>query len=127
MSTTNDNTMAYRMLGNTGLQVSALSFGFWASYGHKDDLKDDAGLTIAKDVLRVARKGGINFFDNAEAYADGDAEIIMGKAIVALRKEDPELWRRSDILISTKIFWGGKGVNETGLSRKHLNEGMDGE
>jgi len=67
-------------------------------------------MTAAKDY-------GVNFFDNAEAYADGNAEIVMGNV---LKKTN---WRRSDIVISTKIFWGGKSVNENGLSRKHIIEG----
>merc|ERR550532_302078 len=82
---------------------------------------------MAKQCLTVARDSGINLFDNAEAYGTpkGAAEAIMGQAIEELRKEDPVKWRRSDILISTKIFWGGDGVNENGLSRKHIIEGVD--
>jgi aryl-alcohol dehydrogenase-like predicted oxidoreductase len=60
--------MYYRMLGNTGLQVSVLSYGFWATFGVKSDLKDSAGVEMAKECLRTARNGGINLFDNAEAY-----------------------------------------------------------
>jgi voltage-dependent potassium channel beta subunit len=123
----NDNSMAFRVLGNTGLQVSVFSFGFWGTYGSKADLKDDEGLEAAKDVLRAAREVGVNLFDNAEAYGSprGSAERIMGEAIQQLRKEDPELWRRSDLIITTKIFWGGDGINEKGLSVKHIREGMD--
>ena len=75
--------------------------------------------------MRIARNGGVNFFDNAETYGkkQGDAEIIMGQALQQLIKEDSVLWRRSDIVVSTKIFWGGSGVNEKGLSRKHIREG----
>eukprot|EP01084_Bolivina_argentea_P060375 110312_1 len=115
--------MEYRMLGGTGLKVSTLSFGFWGTYGLKE------GLDRCVSVLRIVRKAGVNFFDNAEAYGkeNGDAEIIMGQAIQKLKKEDPKSWRRSDIIISTKIFWGpGKGVNEVGLSRKHVIEGVNG-
>eukprot|EP00466_Bigelowiella_natans_P001912 jgi/Bigna1/89898/estExt_fgenesh1_pg.C_570093 len=111
------NKMAYRMLGNSGLQVSVLAYGFWATFGDKNDLKGDSGVDMAKKCLRAARKGGVNLFDNAEGYGSGRAERIMG--------EDPALWRRSDILITTKIFWGGRGVNELGLSRKHIVEGLD--
>ncbi len=118
------NEMAFRVLGNSGLQVSVLSYGFWATYGAKADMMDQEGINKAKDILRIARKGGINLFDNAEAYGSGRAETIMGEAIQQLRREDPEAWRRSDILLTTKLFWGGQGVNEKGLSRKHLNEGM---
>lgn len=121
-----NDTMYYRMLGNTGLQVSVLSFGFWATFGAKPDIKGDPGIERAKDILREARKGGVNFFDNAETYGSpqGSAELIMGEAIRQLREEDPELWRRTDIMVSTKIFWGGPGVNEKGLSRKHIKEGL---
>lgn len=115
-----------RMLGNTGLQVSVVSYGFWATFGAKDDLKDDQGVKVAKECLKVARDAGINFFDNAEVYGKGAAEEVMGQAIEELRKEDPVKWRRSDILISTKLFFGaGEGVNEKGLSRKHIIEGLD--
>ena len=84
----------------------------------------DEGIEMAKRCLTVARKGGINLFDNAEAYGRGRAELIMGEAIAQLQQENPVLWRRSDILITTKIFWGGDGQNETGLSRKHIMEGV---
>ena len=119
------NTMPYRMLGRTGLQVSVFSYGFWATFGVKEGLTDDAGIERAMECLRVARAGGVNLFDNAEVYGSprGEAERIMGEAIARLRLEDPEGWRRSDILITTKIFWGGDGVNEKGLSRKHILEG----
>lgn len=119
--------MYYRMLGNTGLQVSVLSYGFWATYGVKDDLTEDDGIAMAKQCLSLARKAGVNLFDNAEAYGNpvGEAERIMGEALSQLADEDPETWRRSDILITTKIFWGGAGVNEKGLSRKHIMEGLD--
>jgi hypothetical protein len=119
--------MPMRMLGHTGLQVSVLSYGFWATFGDKSDLKDNDGLEAAKACLRTARKYGCNLFDNAEVYGrpTGEAERIMGLAIESLRVEDPLLWRRSDILITTKIFWGGDGVNERGLSRKHIIEGVD--
>lgn len=123
-----ESSMRYRMLGNTGLQVSVLSFGFWATFGVKSDLANDQdGIDKAKECLRIARAAGINLFDNAEAYGEpyGTAEIIMGKAISQLREEDPELWRRSDILITTKLFWGGSGVNEKGLSKKHIMEGLN--
>ena len=115
------------MLGSTGLQVSVLSFGFWATYGVKDGLSNDEGINMAKECMSLARLNGINLFDNAEAYGNpaGAAEEIMGEAMVQLQKEDPEMWRRSEILVSTKIFWGGVGVNERGLSRKHINEGLD--
>ncbi len=77
---------------------------------------------MAKECLRVARDGGINLFDNAETYGNpqGEAERLMGVAIKELAEEDPVKWRRSELIITTKIFWGGPGVNEKGLSRKHV-------
>ena len=118
-----DDDVEYRLLGNTGLKISTLSFGFWATYGVKE------GVDRCVSVLRICRKAGINFFDNAEYYGKeyGDAETIMGKALIRLQKEDPKLWRRSDIVITTKLFWGpGGGQNELGLSRKHVMEGING-
>lgn len=118
--------MYYRMLGNTGLQVSVLSYGFWATFGTKNDLQNDDGLEKAISCLKTARDGGINTFDNAEVYGKGEAERIMGEALKRLRIEDPEKWRRSDIIITTKLFWGfSGGVNEIGLSKKHIMEGAD--
>eukprot|EP00604_Paraphysomonas_vestita_P002821 CAMPEP_0174818048 /NCGR_PEP_ID=MMETSP1107-20130205/641_1 /TAXON_ID=36770 /ORGANISM="Paraphysomonas vestita, Strain GFlagA" /LENGTH=359 /DNA_ID=CAMNT_0016029361 /DNA_START=87 /DNA_END=1166 /DNA_ORIENTATION=- len=119
--------MYYRMLGNTGLQVSVLSYGFWATFGAKDDLNDQQGIDVAKACLRVARDAGVNLFDNAEAYGNpnGEAERIMGVALKQLQEEDPVKWRRSELVITTKIFWGADGVNERGLSRKHIIEGID--
>ena len=119
--------MYYRMMGNTGLQTSVLSYGFWATFGVKEGLENEEGIERAKECLRVARQGGINLFDNAEVYGNprGEAERIMGEAMAELREEDPDMWRRSDILVSTKIFWGGDGVNEKGLSRKHIWEGLE--
>ncbi len=117
--------MYYRMLGNTGLQTSVLSYGFWATFGVKEGLTDQAGIDMAKRCLTTARQAGINLFDNAETYGvpQGEAERVMGEAISQLMQEEPHLWRRSDLLITTKIFWGGSGVNETGLSKKHIIEG----
>jgi len=112
--------MEYRLLGGTGLKVSVLSFGFWATFGVKE------GLERCVSILRICRNAGINFFDNAELYGknSGDAETIMGQGLQLLKKEDPEKWRRTDLVITTKIFWGGSGQNEKGLSRKHVVEGM---
>ena len=124
---TDTTAMPFRMLGRTGLQVSVFSYGFWATFGVKEGLKHGDGIDRAVACLKVARAGGVNLFDNAEVYGSprGEAERIMGEAIARLRSEDPESWRRSDILITTKIFWGGDGVNEKGLSRKHIMEGTD--
>ena len=119
--------MPMRLLGNTGLQVSVLSYGFWATFGAKDNLMDQKGIDAAKACLSTARDAGINLFDNAEAYGTpfGAAELIMGEALRQLSAEDPKKWRRSDLVITTKIFWGGHGVNEKGLSVKHMREGLD--
>lgn len=104
--------MQYRHLGRTGLKVSLLSYGSWVSFGNQIDVKD------AKLLLSRCRECGVNFFDNAEVYANGRAEEIMGQAIKELG------WKRSDVVISTKIFWGGPGPNDKGLSRKHIVEGV---
>jgi voltage-dependent potassium channel beta subunit len=103
--------MEYRHLGSSGLQVSALSLGAWITYGQQ------VGADSAFDCMMAAYEAGVNFFDNAEAYADGKAETIMGDVI---RRAG---WKRSDLIVSTKIFWGGGGPNDTGLSRKHVIEG----
>ena len=86
--------MYYRMLGSTGLQVSVLSFGFWATFGVKEGLNSDKGVSIAKKCMSLARKNGINLFDNAETYGNpvGEAERIMGRAMDQLKNEDPESW-----------------------------------
>jgi voltage-dependent potassium channel beta subunit len=103
--------MEYRYLGKSGLQVSALSLGAWVTMGGQID--DQTSL----DCMQVAYEAGVNFFDNAEAYSHGKAEIVMGNAI---KKAG---WRRSELVISTKLFWGGSAPNLTGLSRKHIIEG----
>ncbi|MBU0755480.1 MAG: aldo/keto reductase [Planctomycetes bacterium] len=103
--------MEYRFLGASGLKISALSLGAWVTYG------DQVGEEIALECMKTAFEAGVNFFDNAEVYAGGRAETIMGNVIKKLG------WKRSDLVISTKIFWGGKGPNDRGLSRKHIVEG----
>ncbi len=103
--------MEYRFLGNSGLQVSVLSLGAWVTYGGQ------VGEEIATECMTAAFEEGVNFFDNAEAYAGGNAEIVMGNVI---KKAG---WKRSDLVVSTKIFWGGRGPNDRGLSRKHILEG----
>jgi voltage-dependent potassium channel beta subunit len=105
--------MEYRRLGGSGLQVSALSLGAWITIGGQ--IGEEATL----ECMRTAREAGVNFFDNAEAYAHGNAETVMGKAIRRLG------WKRSDVVVSTKLFWGGHGPNDLGLSRKHLREGTE--
>jgi len=99
-------------LGNSGLKVSVLSLGAWVTYGNQ--VKEEE---VAYECMKAAFEGGVNFFDNAEVYGNGNAEIVMGKVI------KKAAWKRSDLVISTKIFWGGKGPNDKGLSRKHIIEG----
>jgi voltage-dependent potassium channel beta subunit len=105
--------MEYRFLGNSGLKVSALSFGAWVTFGPQ--MNEDK----AAECMHLAHDAGVNFFDNAEVYAAGLAEDLMGKV---LKKSG---WKRSDYVVSTKIFWGGEGPNDRGLSRKHIVEGTD--
>ncbi len=105
--------MEYRHLGSSGLQISALSLGAWVTYGGQ------VGEEVALECMKAARDAGVNFFDNAEGYARGNAETVMGNVVKKLG------WKRSDLVISTKIFWGGSGPNETGLSRKHIIEGAN--
>jgi voltage-dependent potassium channel beta subunit len=108
--------MEYRQLGRCGLQVSALSFGAWVNF------EGGADLGLAKECLAVARDAGVNYFDNAEAYGDGLAEELMGRAIADLR------WPRHSYVLSTKIF---KGLHEMPnmwctLNRKYLQHAIDG-
>ena len=106
--------MEYRHLGKAGVKVSELSLGAWVTYGNQFGIKE------AKEIMSAAYDAGVNFFDNAEAYASGQAETIMGQALKELG------WTRKDYLVSTKIFWGGKGPNDRGLSYKHIIEGVNG-
>jgi voltage-dependent potassium channel beta subunit len=105
--------MDYRNLGRSGLKVSTLSFGSWVTFGTQ--LDEDG----AAQCMQTAFDAGVNFFDNAEAYAGGQSETLMGK-VIAKRG-----WKRSDLVVSTKIFWGGSGPNDSGVSRKHLIEGTN--
>jgi len=105
--------MDYRHLGKAGVKVSELSLGAWVTYGNQFGVKE------AKEIMAAAYDAGVNFFDNAEAYASGQAELIMGKALKELG------WARKDYLVSTKIFWGGEGPNDQGLSYKHIIEGVN--
>lgn len=120
-------TMRYNKLGDSGLLVSELSFGSWVTFQNDGQLSEaEACLALMKE----AYLGGVNFFDNAEAYGAGDAETLMGEAI-RLGVEQ-EIWDREDLVISTKIFNGtaakwrdtAMGMNRVGLSRKHLWEGL---
>jgi len=106
--------MEYRRMGKTGLQLSVLSFGSWVTF-HKQI--DDS---ISDELMGIAYDNGINFFDNAEVYAAGESEKMMGRV---LKKK---AWDRTSYCVSSKVFfgWRGKGnkPNQTGLSRKHLTE-----
>ncbi|MFD2919957.1 aldo/keto reductase [Terrimonas rubra] len=106
--------MEYRYMGKTGLQLSLLSFGSWVSF-HKQI--DDS---VADELMGIAYDNGVNFFDNAEIYALGESEKMMGRV---LKKKN---WERSSYTVSSKAFWGWRGEknkpNQTGLSRKHLVE-----
>jgi voltage-dependent potassium channel beta subunit len=101
--------MHYNKLGKAGIKVSEISFGSWITFAKQ------LGLDQVRECMHTAHDHGVNFFDNAEGYAHGESELLMGKIL----KE----FRREDLVISTKIFWGGNGPNDTGLSRKHLLEG----
>jgi voltage-dependent potassium channel beta subunit len=105
-------TMQYRQLGKSGLQISALSFGAWVTFGKQ------IGDPVAHQLMHAAYDAGVNFFDNAEAYADGKAEEVMG----AILKNSG--WRRSSYLVSSKVFfgWEDEKPNQSGLSRKHVFE-----
>jgi len=109
--------MQYRHLGRSGLQVSAISLGGWLTYG------GHVGDEGAFSCMKAAYDAGINFFDCAEGYAEGQSEIVMGEAIKKFN------WKRNDLVISTKINWGGAfgdvPVNNFGLSRKHIIEGLN--
>lgn len=106
--------MEYRYMGKTGLQLSVLSFGSWVTF-HKQ--VDDS---MADRLMGIAYDQGINFFDNAEVYARGESELMMGRV---LKKKN---WDRASYVLSSKAYFGSRGPknkpNQTGLSRKHLTE-----
>jgi voltage-dependent potassium channel beta subunit len=111
--------MHYRRLGRSGLQVSTLSLGSWVTYHNQIDAK------AAADMLAAAMDAGVNFFDNAEGYASGQSELVMGQAFKALK------WPRLNYIVSTKFFWGlsreGNTVNRKDtLNRKYLSQAIDG-
>ena len=108
--------MEYRQLGRVGIRVSELSLGSWITFGHQ------VNADAAVELMRLAWEAGVNFFDNAESYAHGAAEEIMGTALRRLG------WRRGSYLISTKFYWGlHRNVNERNtLNRKRLIEGING-
>jgi voltage-dependent potassium channel beta subunit len=100
----------YRRLGSAGIRLSEVSLGAWVTYGGQ------VGEDVATKCMSKAYELGVNFFDNAEAYAHGNAEVVMGNVIKKLG------WKREDIVVSSKVFWGGQGPNDHGLSRKHIYE-----
>ena len=100
--------MNYRRLGKTGLKVSELSYGSWVTFSFQ------LGLDEATNIMKLAYENGVNFFDNAEAYASGESEIIMGEAIKNLG------WSRDSFIVSSKVFWGGEKPTQRGLSHKHI-------
>jgi voltage-dependent potassium channel beta subunit len=102
--------MEYRRLGKSGLLLSELSLGSWVTFGHQ------VGENIAEDCMKLAYENGVNFFDNAEAYASGKSEEVMGKVLKKMG------WDRTSYVVSTKVFWGGKLPNQIGLSKKHIIE-----
>ena len=108
--------MEYRHLGRTGIRVSELSFGSWVTFKNQVDVK------AAVEIMSAAYDAGVNFFDNAEVYASGKSEEVMGAALKQLK------WRRSSYLVTTKFFWGlNDGINERNtLNRKRLIEGING-
>lgn len=115
--------MQYRRLGRSGLQVSELSLGSWVTYHNQVDTK------AATEMLAAAFDAGINFFDNAEVYAKGESEVVMGAALKALK------WPRLNYLVSTKFFWGMERApagesrlanRQDTLNRKYLMQAIDG-
>ncbi|MBQ19642.1 MAG: aldo/keto reductase [Flavobacteriales bacterium] len=107
--------MEYRRLGKSGLQLSELSLGSWLTFGKQ------IGNNIAEDLMKLAYNNGVNFFDNAEIYARGESEIVMGKILKKMK------WDRDSYVVSSKVFFGYRGTentkpNQNGLSRKHVFE-----
>ena len=105
--------MNYRRLGKAGLKLSELSLGSWVTFG------EQIGEDAASACMKAAYESGVNFFDNAEAYANGKSETVMGNVLKKMG------WPRTSYVVSTKIFWGGDGPNDTGLSHKHIVEGVN--
>ena len=102
--------MEYRRMGKSGLQLSALSFGSWVTFGSQIQDK------TSEQLMQIAYDNGVNFFDNAEAYASGKSEEIMGQILNKMN------WDRSTFIVSSKVFWGGDKPNQKGLMRKHIVE-----
>jgi len=111
--------MQYRRLGRSGLKVSLLSFGSWVTFANADQIET---AKQAAECLNAAKEAGVNFFDNAEAYAGGESERVMGEAIKELG------WKRHEYVVSTKLFWGLHSVPNmrNTLNRKYLTQAIDG-
>jgi len=105
--------MEYRNLGKSGLKISCLSFGSWVTFVNQ--LTESTALTC----MSIAKDHGVNFFDNAEAYASGKSEILMGKLFKKLK------WSRDSFIVSSKAFWGGELPTQRGLSKKHLHDACE--
>lgn len=101
--------MEYRQLGRSGLQVSSLSYGSWLTL-------DNQSAEIQKHCMHAAYDAGVNFFDNAEVYSNGESELVMGRIL----KEAG--WSRDSFILSSKVFWGGNKPTQRGLSRKHITD-----
>ncbi len=102
--------MEYKRLGKSGLQLSTFSLGSWITFGNQ--IQDNT----SEDLMKKAYDNGINFFDNAELYADGQSEVVMGKVLKKMG------WQRDTFVVSSKVYWGGKLPNQMGLSRKRVTE-----
>jgi len=111
--------MQYRRLGRSGLKVSLLSFGSWVTFANADQIET---AKQAAECLDAAKEAGVNFFDNAEAYAAGESERVMGEAFRELG------WQRHEYIVSTKLFWGLHSVPNmrNTLNRKYLSQAIDG-
>lgn len=105
--------MEYRQLGKWGVEISELSLGSWITFGNQ--IED----TTALKLMKMAYDNGINFFDNAEVYAEGKSEEVMGKHLKKLKL------RRDTYLLSSKVFWGGQGPNQKGLNAKRIREACE--
>lgn len=107
--------MQYRRLGRSGLKISAVSLGAWTTYG--GSVQDMARIT---EIVKTAHEAGVNFFDNADAYARGNGETVMGKVFADL--DIP----RHHLVLSTKVYWPmSDAITDRGLSRKHVLESID--
>jgi len=102
--------MNYRNLGDSGLKISELSFGSWVTFVNQLDEKN------AMNCMALAYERGVNFFDNAEAYASGESEKMMGSILKKFN------WDRDSYIVSSKVFWGGELPTQRGLSKKHVHD-----